>query len=92
MLGQHQDPRVSTLPGCGRAIRQCRKNALNELMGGLPAEGDPRPRRWRVGRSFRLGVVLAGPAEAALARIMLARGPVTLQLPYHTPTHPHSRQ
>jgi transposase len=31
-------------------------------------------------------------AEAALALVMLACGPVTLQLPYHTSRHPHSRQ
>lgn len=30
--------------------------------------------------------------EAALALVMLACGPVTLQLPYHTSRHPHSRQ
>ena len=31
-------------------------------------------------------------AEAALALVLLACGPVTLQLPYHTRGHPHSRQ
>ena len=31
-------------------------------------------------------------AEAALALIMLACGPVTLELPYHTGGHPHSCQ
>ncbi len=31
-------------------------------------------------------------AEAALALILLACGPVTLTLPYHTSRHPHSRQ
>ncbi len=31
-------------------------------------------------------------AEAALALIMLACGPITLQLLYHTGVHPHSRQ
>jgi transposase len=30
--------------------------------------------------------------EAALALIQLACGPVTLELPYHTSRHPHSRQ
>ncbi|MGH3630818.1 MAG: ISL3 family transposase [Sciscionella sp.] len=30
--------------------------------------------------------------EAALAAVMLACGPVTLELPYHTGRHPHSRQ
>lgn len=29
-------------------------------------------------------------AENALALILLACGPVTLTLPYHTATHPHS--
>ncbi|MCI4675843.1 ISL3 family transposase [Candidatus Mycolicibacterium alkanivorans] len=31
-------------------------------------------------------------AQAALALILLACGPVTLELPYHTQGHPHSRQ
>jgi transposase len=31
-------------------------------------------------------------ADAALALIMLTCGPVTLELPYHTGRHPHSRQ
>ena len=31
-------------------------------------------------------------AEAALALVMLTCGPVTLELPYHTNCHPHSRQ
>jgi transposase len=31
-------------------------------------------------------------ADAALALIMLTCGPVTLELPYHTSRHPHSRQ
>lgn len=31
-------------------------------------------------------------AEAALALIMLTCGPITLELPYHTGAHPHSRQ
>jgi transposase len=31
-------------------------------------------------------------AEAALALVLLACGPVTLTLPYHTSRHPHSRQ
>lgn len=30
--------------------------------------------------------------EAALALVMLACGPITLTLPYHTSRHPHSRQ
>ena len=31
-------------------------------------------------------------AEAALALVMLACGPVKLELPYHTSRHPHSWQ
>ena len=31
-------------------------------------------------------------AQAALALVLLACGPVTLELPYHTQRHPHSRQ
>jgi transposase len=31
-------------------------------------------------------------AEAARSLIMLACGPITLELPYHADRHPHSRQ
>jgi transposase len=83
----------SRIPGFVRTARTIRKHkdgitaAVDRGMSNGRHEGLNNKIRTMINRAYGFH-----SAEAALALIMLACGPVTLELPYHTGSHPHSCQ
>ena len=83
----------SRIPEFVKAARTIRKHkdgitaAVDRGMSNGRHEGLNNKIRTMINRAYGFH-----SAEAALALIMLACGPVTLELPYHTGGHPHSCQ
>ncbi len=83
----------SRIPEFVKAARTIRKHkdgitaAVDRGMSNGRHEGLNNKIRTMINRAYGFHT-----AEAALALIMLACGPVTLELPYHTGRHPHSCQ
>jgi len=83
----------SRIPEFVKAARTIRKHrdgitaAVDRGMSNGRHEGLNNKIRTMINRAYGFH-----SAQAALALIMLACGPVTLELPYHKGVHPHSRQ
>ena len=85
-----QRSRIPEFVKAGRTIRKHRTGidaAINRGMSNGRHEGLNNKIRLLINRAYGFH-----SANAALALIMLACGPVNLDLPYHTDHHPHSRQ
>jgi transposase len=85
-----QRSRIPEFVKAGRTIRKHRAGIDAAIEHGLSngrQEGLNNKVRLLIRRAYGFHT-----AEAALALVMLACGPVNLELPYHTGGHPHSRQ
>ncbi len=85
-----QRSRIPEFVKAGRTIRKHRAGidaALDRNLSNGRHEGLNTKVRLLIRRAYGFH-----SAQAALALILLACGPVTLELPYHTGGHPHSRQ
>jgi len=85
-----QRSRIPEFVKAGRTIRKHKDGitaAVDRGMSNGRHEGLNNKIRTMVNRAYGFH-----SAEATLALIMLACGPVKLELPYHTGAHPHSRQ
>jgi transposase len=85
-----QRSRIPEFVKAGRTIRKHREGIDAAIERGLSNgrhEGLNNKVRLIINRAYGFH-----SADAALALIMLTCGPVTLELPYHTGRHPHSRQ
>jgi transposase len=85
-----QRSRVPEFIKAGHTIRKHRDGidaAINRGLSNGRHEGLNNKIRLIIRRAYGFH-----SAEAALALVMLTCGPVTLELPYHTNCHPHSRQ
>jgi len=82
--------RIPEFVKAGRTIRKHRAGidaAIDRGLSNGRQEGLKNKVRLLIRRAYGFH-----SAEAALALVLLACGPVTLELPYHTSRHPHSRQ
>lgn len=85
-----QRSRIPEFVKAGRTIRKHRSGidaAIDRGLSNGRHEGLNTKVRLLIRRAYGFH-----SAQAALALILLACGPVTLNLPYHTGRHPHSRQ
>jgi len=83
-----QRSRIPEFIKAGRTIRKHRAGidaAIDRNLSNGRHEGLNTKVRLLIRRAYGFH-----SAEAALALVLLACGPVTLQLPYHTRSHPHS--
>lgn len=85
-----QRSRIPEFVKAGRTIRKHRGGIDAAIERGL-SNGRQEGLNNKVRLLIRRAYGFHSP-EAALALVQLACGPVTLELPYHTSRHPHSRQ
>ncbi len=85
-----QRSRIPEFVKAARTIRKHRAGIDAAITRGL-SNGRHEGLNNKVRLIIRRAYGLHSP-EAALALVQLACGPVTLELPYHTGRHPHSRQ
>lgn len=82
--------RIAEFVKAARTIRKHRAG-IDAAISRQLSNGRPEGLNNKVRLIIRRAYGFHSP-EAALALVHLACGPVTLELPYHTSRHPHSRQ